>query len=53
MKKHSREKDRLRTDHEILNIEIETEIKALHPGLAEIFAPDGVSGSDIMEKFRQ
>ncbi len=24
-----------------------------HPGLAEIFAPDGVSGSDIMENFRQ
>ncbi len=24
-----------------------------HPGLAEIFAPDGVSGSDIIENFRQ
>ncbi len=24
-----------------------------HPGLAEIFAPDGVPGSDIMENFRQ
>ncbi len=23
-----------------------------HPGLAEIFAPDGVSESDIMENFR-
>ncbi len=23
------------------------------PGLAEIFAPDGVSGSDIKENFRQ
>ncbi len=28
-------------------------VPALHPRLAEIFAPDGVSGSDIMEKFRQ
>ncbi len=25
----------------------------LNPGLAEIFAPDGVSGSDIMENFRE
>ena len=24
-----------------------------HLGLAEIFAPDGVSGIDIMENFRQ
>ena len=24
-----------------------------HPGLAEIIAPDGVSGSDIMENLRQ
>ena len=27
--------------------------KTNQPGLAEIFAPDGVSGSDIIENFRQ
>ncbi len=27
--------------------------ETFHPGLAEIFAPHGVSGSDIMENFRQ
>ncbi len=28
-------------------------IAPFHPGLAEIFAPDGVSGSDIIGNFRQ
>ncbi len=27
--------------------------KTSRPGLAEIFAPDGVSGSDIIENFKQ
>ncbi len=37
----------------VIVIRLEKYVNINHPGLAEIFAPDGVSRSDIIENFRQ